>query len=57
MSYTLSHPPIPDQPVIPDAPSPGKPEDVPDIGTPEPQPADEPSPNPAPPTQPSGFSS
>jgi hypothetical protein len=33
-----SAPPIPDQPTIPGAPIPGKPEDVPDIGTPEPRP-------------------
>lgn len=36
-----SDPPIPDQPVIPDAPSPGTP-DTPDIGTPEPEPDQQP---------------
>lgn len=36
------HQPIPGDPVVPDAPSPGKPEDVPDIGTPEPEPSDQP---------------
>jgi hypothetical protein len=34
--------PIPDQPSVPDAPSPGAPDDVPDIGTPEPEPDQQP---------------
>ena len=33
-----SDPPIPDQPVVPDLPTPGTPTDVPDVGTPEPEP-------------------
>lgn len=37
-----TEPPIPDQPVIPDAPTPGPPDDVPDIGTPEPEPDQQP---------------
>ncbi|GLU34787.1 hypothetical protein WKR88_20000 [Trinickia caryophylli] len=49
MSSVSSHPPIPDQPVIPDAPSPGRPEDVPDIGTPEPEPDNPGAPPPSPP--------
>jgi len=33
-----SDPPIPDQPLVPDLPTPGTPTDVPDVGTPEPEP-------------------
>ncbi|MFC0399361.1 hypothetical protein [Paraburkholderia rhizosphaerae] len=37
-SDPASDPPIPDQPSIPSNPTPDKPDDVPDVGIPEPEP-------------------
>jgi hypothetical protein len=51
------HPPIPDQPTLPEEPPPGRPEDVPDVGTPEPDPGSPPEPGSPPvPPSPQGMS-